>query len=272
MPTNIVPTDSKSIYDITKMLSEGSSFAIVRPNNPPVGIAGYVFDIVGNESVDLKSDITDHYVEDNTAIQDHIALSPETVSITGLVAELTAYKQTEVVLIKQPDPLPLEINMMPVFSVGGIQAINIAGEAARATAEAVIANATLASMYESRVPIVAGNRQSRAFGYFHQLWNGRAIFTVETPWGIFTSMAIESITANQSGETRTVSEFTIKFKKMRFAESVNVNVGELAGRAAMSNKKVEEKGKATSAPADTKRVSAYYQLITWLGINANKQS
>lgn len=232
--------------------------------NPPSGIAGYVFDIIGDESVDLSSEITDHYVEDNTTIQDHIALAPETISVSGVVAELVFAKPANGDVQRPVVELPEIDDFKPTFTDGAEQSIAEIEESVEANEKAQGVGTSLSSKFSNFSPEVIGGRQSRAFAYFYQLWKGRALFTVETPWGVFNSMAIESINTSQSGDSRMTTDFTIKFKHVRFAQNVVVNVGELAGRAAASRKPVEEKGKATSAPAKAKSKSVFKQLVQWL--------
>ena len=52
-------------------------------------INGFLFDIVGKIQHDLDSDSTDHYVEDNTAVQDHIALKPEKITLVYYHGEVS---------------------------------------------------------------------------------------------------------------------------------------------------------------------------------------
>jgi len=52
------------------------------------GISGFVFDIREDENITLKADITDHFVEDNSTIQDHISLKPIKISLRGFVGDL----------------------------------------------------------------------------------------------------------------------------------------------------------------------------------------
>src|ERR1035437_4411399 len=52
------------------------------------GIAGFVFDYEGEDRLSLESEISDHYAEDNSSIQDHIALRPYKVTLRGFVSEL----------------------------------------------------------------------------------------------------------------------------------------------------------------------------------------
>lgn len=47
----------------------------------------YYFDIINDESIELINQITDNYVENNTAIQDHIAQNPLIITVSGLSGE-----------------------------------------------------------------------------------------------------------------------------------------------------------------------------------------
>ena len=52
---------------------------VVTPLNA-FGVGGFVFDSEGDTTVNLSADITDHYLEDNTSVQDHIAIKPKRVT------------------------------------------------------------------------------------------------------------------------------------------------------------------------------------------------
>jgi cytoskeletal protein RodZ len=64
-------------------------------------------------------------------------------------------------------------------------------------------------------------------------------------------MAIERLRAEQPEETIYNSSFQITFKKLRFAQDVTVNVGQLAGRAVAQQSPVVQNGNAgqTAVPA-----------------------
>ena len=60
--------------------------------------AAYYFEkngIIQEHSISVQNQITDNYIENNTAIQDHIAQSPITVSLSGLVGELVYKPPTQ---------------------------------------------------------------------------------------------------------------------------------------------------------------------------------
>jgi len=58
-------------------------------------IGEFLFDIEGTSQITLEADITDHYVEDNTAIQDHIALKPEKITLKGYQGEVVTTEQIQ---------------------------------------------------------------------------------------------------------------------------------------------------------------------------------
>lgn len=51
---------------------------------PPVH---YFFSVLQSDELNAESDITDHYVENNTAVQDHVSLKPLEFTVRGLIGE-----------------------------------------------------------------------------------------------------------------------------------------------------------------------------------------
>lgn len=334
-PKAVVPSDPVKKPDVAAQVSTLQNKAIVRPDNPPRGIAGFLFDIRQEETIELNSDITDHYVEDNTAIQDQVALKPEMITLRGLVAELSTHSPTPEPFITPPDPLPANIPMMPEPSAGTLATLvnsvvtqnvqngalqvlsgvsprdaisgifnttkqqtvagirNKVSNAANFAIRTLIDPTNASSLLQTakQLPQAAQNAvqslktlipkslgsifgalktpttpaskqllssaktadsddvnslfeaykarqttppnqslQTSAFLYFYGLWQNRAQFSVETPWGLWNSMSIQSLRANQPEETKDATDFTIVFKKIRFAQNVKVQVGQLSGR------------------------------------------
>lgn len=232
-PQNIVPSSALSEIELIKQLSTLDQRAIVRPNNPPYGIAGFLFDIVTEDAVELTSDITDHYVEDNTAIQDHIALAPEQITVRGIVAELVRRQPAENVRSRVDNPLPLLTTISPEFTPGAAE--RLAARAARTVDanRAALYSQSVYNFYQNRASTPPRQtRQSAAFLYFYSLWKSRQLFTVESPWGYWTNVAISSFRGVQGAETKYASDFTLTFKKIRVARDITVNLGQLAGRNA----------------------------------------
>ena len=242
---SIIPSDSRSIYDVIRTLQTLSQQAIIRPNNPPTGIAGYVFDIVGDEEMEITSDITDHYLEDNTSIQDQISLKPEKYTVKGVVAELVLTQPLQQAQAVTVNPLPLFAGFVPVFTDAATAIMGEAAAAAVAAESSVADTQSLYGYFNGSLGSQSQTRQAKAFAYFYQLWSGRQLFSVETPWGVMNNMAIESLAPSQSAESASRTDFSITFKKLRFAQTVTVNVGQLAGRAVYQRSQTTQQSKAT---------------------------
>lgn len=228
---NIVPTDSASVFAaLNTLVLNSASLAIVRPNNPPPGIAGFVLDVTQDDGVELESNITDYYVEENTPVQDQIALQPEVVTVTGKVAELVLAAVTPQRVVTRANPLPLIPGLLPQLAPGA-QAAQTATLVAASNTEAAVESAqTLYGYYQSRAPQQPNQtKQSMVFGYFYQLWLGRQRMLVETPYGFFTNMAIQSISAKQGPENRVVTDFSITFKKIRTVQALSLTAGLIPG-------------------------------------------
>ncbi len=241
----IIPTDAPSIFDLLKSLSALDQQAIIRPTNPPPGIAGFLFDIPDNDEITLRSNITDNYVEANYAIQDNIALAPEEYTVRGLVAELAAITPTTQRVATVPNPLPNAPFLLPDLSQASTDSQAAHDLTVNNTSAAATNTQSLYGFFGAKTtPPPNQTKQAKILGYFYQLWWGRQLMTVETPWGIMTNMAIALVKATQGDESRFLSTFTVTFKKIRTVDTVTVNIGQLAGRAAFQTAPVTNNGNA----------------------------
>lgn len=235
MATNLIPSDGTSVFDVLTTLqgtNPNAVAAIVRPNNPPPGIGGFLFDYIGNELTELRSRITDYYIENNTVINDQWSLEPERVTVHAMMAELVTGQALQGPPQTVPTPLPLNAPMVPSTSPQTNPTSSVP------TGNSIYQYYEQQSVISNLSGPIAGaqaprkqTRQSDAFLFFKNLWTGRQLCSVETPYGIWTDMAIENLRAEQPDESNQYSEFLIVFKKMRFAADITVNVGQLSGRA-----------------------------------------
>ena len=299
-PPYVIPSDSPSVFDSLSVLSKQ---AIVRPNNPPPGIAGWLFDIPGDEELRLRSIITRHYVEDNTPVQDMIALEPEEIKLGGVVAELTTG------LPSTPNPtvvastLPLNLGILPTASLGTlIQVVGLVGSVApssslaiasglvvaaasaavyaanRAQASAIansasqaaaqIFNATTtvpASAYgyqQATAPLPPGQtRQANAANFLYQLWKGRMLFSVETPFGIMNNMAILDARFLQEAQSRERSNFTLTFQKVRVVGAPVQASMQFDGRRSLQTSPPTQNGTTGLTPVTPTMATSLYQGI-----------
>jgi hypothetical protein len=205
----------------------GLGAALIKEKNPPRGIAGFLFDIAATDNVTHAAQITDHYVENNSSIQDHIAFDPVKITITGKIGELVYTKNQGLAFLSAAiDRLtPLGV-LKPSQSLQAQRYIAAVDQLGSALTSAKKVFNDLSSIFDNNP---AKNAQQKAFERFETYFFGRTLLTVETPWKTYDSMVIENWTADQDAESMYETNFTLTFKQVRFV-GTKVNVGKLVGR------------------------------------------
>jgi hypothetical protein len=187
------------------------------------GINGYFFDIPISEQIKLNTQITDHFVEENYAIQDHIAIEPVEITLVGNVAELVytksdleAYLQT---VLDRLGPLGA---LAPGLSSSAQKALSTYNQLNSAVKNVVKQFKNL------KGDKAAPTNQSAIYLKFEEWLQNRVIMKVQTPWKTFPSMVLKSVTFDQDAETKDRSEVTIVCKEIRTVK-VLTGVGTLVG-------------------------------------------
>jgi hypothetical protein len=238
---------------------------VVKPANAKGisnGVIGFVFDYEGESTVNLAADITDHYVEDNTAVQDHVAIKPKRITLRGYVGELVQLKPAGLL-----GALGMaQSNLTQLFAyIGGNtpQVVQKLQQAVTAVTSAVNAFDQGLARVQHVVNIfdhsaVPQSRQQIAYAQLESLCDVAAIVSVATPFRFFPSMAIEVVTMTQGEDTKTWSDLTVTLKEIRFAETATgtFDKSKYAGDAGFQNQSVVDKGKSASP---TKPVSGLLQ-------------
>ena len=186
-------------------------------------VSGFLFDVKGRDELTLASNITDHYVENNSAIQDHIALKPITIRLNGFVGEVknsydvSTWQNTVATYAGKSTALSY---LAPEITT---QAKSVFNQMERLYGLYEKANDTVSNLYDKFKGTASDQtetRQQAAFQYFKKAWETRQLFTIQTPWQTLKQMAIESLKATQDDETKYVTEFEVTFKQMRFANTL----------------------------------------------------
>ena len=210
--------------------------AIANPVNipyaPPKKLTedqeAFLFHYETENTVNLESDITDHFVEDNTGIADNIALRPEIITTQGFVGELTDVIQDfgidNITAVAQ-QKLSVLSAFAPAFTSAATKAMNKAAQTYSAASS--IANSAVSKYTSIKENGLSGllndyskNRQQKAFLLFYGYWKDKRLFKVQTPWMIFPNCAIKSLRAIQDESTGTVTGFDVTFKVIRFAKTI----------------------------------------------------
>lgn len=186
------------------------------------GVDGFIFDIYGDETVNLTAEITDHTIEDNSQIQDHITLKPKKVTLRGYVGEVV-YRNTNIfsdTAQKLNEKLSVLDAFSPTLASQAQQTITTIANKANmfvdTVKEAVNANAGAWSFIEGS-PLFQ-TKQEQAFQYFSKLWENKVLVSVQTPFEFFNNMAIESVVALQREDSQHISDFSITLKQIKKAQ------------------------------------------------------
>lgn len=267
-------TDGKSYIDNL------ASRYVIKPKFAK-GIGGFVFDYEGETRLRNEAEATDHYAEDNTAIQDHIAIKPLRITFRGFVAELATSTATG--LIGAIQTIQNKLNVVPAYlghyTPQALNTVNAALTQAQSVTNQINQGISKAKNIIGLLGRGAPGKTKQELAYARlkalgfpdprvatqipQLTNFPHIFVVQTPYGIFDNMMIESLEMIQDETTKFWSDITITVKQMRFAETISIpNVfSNFEGRRATQNMVETDKGTASGQKTDASILSSTSNFI-----------
>lgn len=221
-----------------------------------------LFHYEGEQTTTFSSDITDHFIEDNTALQDQIALKPIIITTHGFIGELNNVPPPALAALQTAANALVDIgSFVPGLSVTA----QIAYDEAFAAYQLAKTAVTTAVAAVSSISSIAGgggggetvfgsggsvttkiSSQNLQQSYFQQLygyWQSRTLFTVQTPWAIFQNMAILTCRAVQDETTKTITDFEISFKQINIASTALLgSLLQGSGRNATASADLESNG------------------------------
>lgn len=237
---------SKNVLENVVSISDSLNKYVVAPS-AAFGVAGFVFDVEGDTNVTHQADITDHYVEDNSAVQDHIAIKPKKITLRNYVGELVYYGErgSDAPLRKLAQKLTTLTAYLPVLTQGAQQVKDILDDAKSGESDfnGVVSDlANLWSLTKSMIP--AQQKQAQAYEFFKALHEKKVLSSVQTPYGLMTNMAIDSISVVQEEGSKYISTFTLVFKEIRSVSTQTVSFDEedFQGRAGLQIQSQAQQG------------------------------
>lgn len=199
-------------------------------------IGPFQFDDEGDDTVSQHSEITDNFVEDNIAVQDHIGIAPVRITLKGSVSELVFGNTLASLLVTALTSVENSLSQVPAFvgsySPGVTQTLLTSIAQAQSVAvqieQAAARTAQIASFFFPQ-----GTRQQQAYAMLSALQLARIIFTAYTPFQVFSNMAIEDFTITQPRGTKTKSDITVVMKQIQFTDDLSVSsfAAQFGGRA-----------------------------------------
>lgn len=212
--------DGLSLTNITEAINQ----YVVSPV-ALFGVAGFVFSAEGEARADISADITDHYTEDNLAIQDQIAIHPERLTLKGYVGEVvyTATGSTSGVIAALAEKLVAISAFLPTLSSAAQQIQTEINNSGAQTLQATLSNsANIYGLIQNLLGAFGQYKNQRnAYNYFKALCQSKTLMSIQSPWEFMTNMAIEHVTPLQSENTRWITEFAVSFKRIRIAQTTN---------------------------------------------------
>lgn len=218
------------------------------------GIAGFKFHVPEKEQVKMQNDVTDHYVDTNSPVQDHVARKPITITLNGFQGDyFYSVNKIEDTLAKVIPTLSLVKQFLPRLPDSTKQRLAKKYQQVTQTQKTPLAlqnNGTeytlnsidlfklFQDLYKLKSP------QTRAFFFLETLWRTNAVFTVETTWKRYNNMLITDITPIRDNNAD-ITEFSVSFKQINFTASLVENINNATGRtrqqlAQMANKGVDK--------------------------------
>lgn len=243
---NKLYTGGKNVLNFLKdNLDTDSAIVSIFASN---GISGFKFHIPQQESVRFESDITDNYTALNTAYQDHIALRPITITLSGFQGEyFYDLHPVENVVSTATQTIGLVKEFLPEVGqmVKAVKNRQITLNKNNVKSDKDISNnysaQELWNLFQNLLKLKSA--QTRAFLFFAQLWRSRCMFSVETSWKRYENMVIQSLTPTRDNNAD-ITEFSITFKQLQFASI------KTASFKATGNREYQ------ASPVDTKTVTS----------------
>lgn len=226
------------------------------------GVAGFRFHVPEGEQVSMESDITDHYTDANTVMQDHVARRPILMTITGLQGEyFYSIHEIEDLLANVTPVLSLVKQFVPKLSAATIQTKQNWSK----YREAQQGLAAYYATFDKGIPLNQSfnnlwnslngvdlfqlfqnlyklkSAQARAFLYFDALWKSQAVFSVETTWKRYDNVMVQKVIALRE-RNADITEFSVVLKQMNFAQSRYESLNNAAGRTRQQLLKQVNKG------------------------------
>lgn len=239
---------------------------------------GLYFDIINEHSVSIQNQITDNYIENNTAIQDHIAQNPTVISLRGLSGEVV---YTPPVTALNWMYSKANTAIQKTFNSGNMMAnTNILTDKLTAIPALLPPVDNVTQMAKNAVQYVEASvdryvkivknftsdldRQTRLEQIYNDLIALRAanvLMYVETPYAVFQDMAIQSITLHQ-GDQNYITDIELTLKQINFATTYTTKPDEsvMAKYNAMQRTEEANHGKAQGVEVNRDSILSKWML------------
>ena len=242
---DVAPKAVGQIINFQNFIDQQADRFIVKPGTAR-GISGFVFNVKDDDRLELRADVTDYVAEDNSYINDHIALKPMTITLRGFIGELV--NETEVGLLGVINTVTNKLGIVSEYLPATTLAAQQAAQKALNQVQSFVTQANnvikkTQNLLETVSVWISGNtKQEQAFSKLMGMFRSRQIVTVETPWGYFDNMAITGVMLEQDGKTNSWSDISVTLKQLQFAVTPEIRLSAV-GRTAEALSGMINRGK-----------------------------
>lgn len=241
----------------------------------------YVFrsGFINSNKLELEADITDHYVEDNSAVQDHMALKPMRYTVRGIIGEkvftpLESYEYQ--VPSKNISKLATATGLLSALSPTlssymqtAVAAYNYVEDSYKRYAGTIsnikdffsknktgrTINAT------STKDVIKDSKQERALNEILIFQQKRTLVDIDSPYGYFSNFLIESAYIEQT-DTIWKSELVVNLKKYRSVETLLTDIDSKAYEDRYQQQMEAEQNLGNVQGKDAELTSTLYRWAT----------
>lgn len=196
------------------------------------------FDVIKEHTISFSNSITDYYLEDNTAVQDHISHAPLTITLSGLRGELTYTPSDKDVAQELAKAKATTASRDRLTQLSKLRPLNMflpaVSNPMALARNAITYVASSVSRYygifRSWSNTNYGLNQYQGINFsqtntkleevcekLRSLSDNNTALIIQTPYRSFQDMYIESVTLTQ-GESNYVTDIQVTLKQLRFAE------------------------------------------------------
>lgn len=215
------------------------------------GIAGFKFHCPMREEIEMASEATDHYLDNNNPVQDHIIQKPITINLQGFqgdyfysvnqIEDTLALITPTMSLVKEllPDLADITKQIKSSSFFNKTNNYQLVDGVLKTTIQNDLNYVDLFKIFQSLYKLTSA--QTRAFFFLEALWKSKALMTVETTWKRYDNMAITNIKPIRD-ENLDITDFRVSFKQLYFTSTNIIDLNNTAGRTRQQLAQVSKKG------------------------------
>jgi hypothetical protein len=195
-----------------------------------ISIGGFVAGVRIRDNIHFGSSIPEATLEDGSIVQDHIINNPVDITVTGLLGDIDLKPSPAIdFFIRGNQKAGVITKYLPERTQAQVSKVNSLALSARdiyLKADQMIKDGM--EIFQLFKPSESKPLYQQFFDAILQVRNTKQLIRVETTYGVFENMAVEDVMITQEHARSKGFDYSIRFKEIRFAETIYSPVDSLA--------------------------------------------